>query len=128
MNTTIKHAFSIGLLVLAMTTSGCAGCGPGYSNGERECSVRKIGNKGLIWKSWEGECLLSNALISHSDGNGGTSMRADTFVFSVDPSAVEKVQAAARSGQRVTLFYKQWFISPSNIDSSYVVVDVKGIQ
>jgi len=96
----------------------CA-CGPNYSNGSRIGIVTKLSQKGIVWKSWEGEMLIALP----TDVAGTT--QPEKFAFTVDPSAVEKVQVAMNSGRRVELIYRQWWLKPPTQDTLYVIVDVK---
>lgn len=95
------------------------GCGKNYSNGERVGVVTKLSEKGLIWKSYEGEMLM--ALPAEVAGT----TQPEKFEFNVSPEAVEKVQTAMKSGKRVTLVYRQWFWAPPTIDNQHVIIDVK---
>lgn len=94
-------------------------CGENYSSGTRVGVVTKLSEKGIVWKSWEGELLM--ALPS----TVGSATQPEKFEFNVAPSAVEKVTAAMQSGHRVELVYRQWWMAPVSIDNDHVVVDVK---
>lgn len=109
------------LLIGAMLTAalGLTACGENYSNGDRVGIVTKLSEKGLIFKSWEGEMLIALP----ADVAGTT--QPEKFAFNVAPEAVEKVKAAMNSGKRVTLIYRQWAIPPITIDHEHVIVDVK---
>src|SRR5579872_587028 len=52
-----------------------------YSEGSRTGQVYKFSEKGLIYKSWEGEMYLGGV---SSDGNGN--LQVDTFYFSIPSS------------------------------------------
>jgi hypothetical protein len=95
------------------------GCGQNYSNGERAGVITKLSEKGLIFKSWEGEMLI--ALPAAVAGT----TQPENFAFNVAPEAVPKVKAAMASGQRVSVVYRQWALSPPTIDHAHVVVDVQ---
>jgi hypothetical protein len=98
------------------------GVNPHYSDGVRAGTVTKLSNKGLIWKSWEGE-LLVGGMRESSDGK---SMVPNIMEFNVsDPSIIEKLQSAIDSGQKVVLTYNQWFISPIWIENDHVIVSIK---
>lgn len=101
-------------LVLAL---GLTACFPNYSNGTRVGVVTKLSEKGVIFKSWEGELLM--ALPA-----GVSAMNAEKFRFTVDSSAVAAVQEAMRTGARVELTYHQWLYSPPNMDTDYAVTAV----
>lgn len=99
-----------------------AACGPNYSNGTRLGVVTKLSQKGLIFKSWEGELLVA------LPQSVASATQPEKFEFNVDPACVDKVRAAMNSGKRVELVYRQWAITPPTIDNDHVVVDVKDAQ
>ncbi len=90
-----------------------------YSDGSRVGIVTKLSEKGVFWKSWEGEMLM--ALPASQAGT----TEPEKFEFNVAPEAVEKVQAALVSGKRVELVYRQWLVAPVSIDNDHVIIDVK---
>lgn len=111
----------IGVLILfiGIFVGGCvSGVGRDYSSGTRVGVVTKLSQKGIIFKSWEGEMLM--ALPA-----GMNNVDPEKFQFNVETAAVPKVEAAMRSGHRVELVYRQWWISPVSIDADHVIVDVK---
>jgi hypothetical protein len=104
----------LALFVLA----GCA-CGRGYSEGERTGTVYKLSNKGLIWKTWEGEMLLGGARQTESGAV------ANIWAFTVlKPEIVTVVSAAQQSGQPMTARYIQWFSSGPTMDSDYELISL----
>ena len=108
--------------IAALSLSACA---PNYSNGERVGVITKLSHKGIFWKSWEGS-MNQGGTKEVSDGNGNVSAVPNAFDFNVeDPAVIEKLKQAAKSGERVEVSYRQWFITPPNINNSYVIVDVK---
>jgi hypothetical protein len=106
------------LAVLCICWLG-AGCGQNYSNGERVGIVTKLSKKGLIWDSWEGEMIMALP----ADIAGTTT--PEKFEFNVAPECVDKVQAAMKSGKRVTLVYREWWYAPPTIEHDHVIIDVK---
>lgn len=92
------------------------------SIGTRVGVVTKLSEKGLVYKSWEGEMLMA---LPASVAN---TTEPEKFEFNVDPAAIAKVMAALRSGQRVELVYREWALPPLSIDHGHVVVDVRGAQ
>jgi hypothetical protein len=109
------------ILLCAFGLSKCTGCMPNYSQGERTGVVVKISNKGVMFRSWEGQMNLGAAAI------GGDGMMVPTvFQFStLDPKIADQLSAAAQHGSRVTLKYRQWLIPPIQIDTSYVIEEVR---
>lgn len=104
------------------------GCAPNYSEGERVGLVTKLSNKGLIWKSWEGS-MNQGGMKEVTDDKGRASVVPNTFDFNAsDPAVIEKLRDAAKTGRRVELVYRQWFIAPLTIENSRVVVSVKDAQ
>ena len=96
-----------------------------YSEGERAGMIVKLSQKGLIWKTWEGEATVYQ---------GGV---ATTYiwVFSIDnndPNKQEllnKVQSAFQSGQPVKLIYQQTIATPPwRGTSTYFVKDLTDAQ
>jgi hypothetical protein len=115
----VKRIVSAALAALALTA-----CGRGYSNGERAGVVTKFSEKGLVWKSWEGELNLGG-MRSQSTDNGGVAMVANIWRFSVkDDRIVYEIQNALESGDSVSLRYTEWMAMPLDIDSSYEVTAV----
>ncbi len=105
-------AVGITLLVLAMTWNGI---NSEYSDGTRVGTVVKFSYKGLLYKSWEGEIL-----VTAQGASAGY-----TFDFNVsNPLIVDAITIALNNGQRVKLHYLQWFINPVRIESDYVIDSV----
>jgi len=110
-----KLRVTIGVILLAIMTTSCM---PNYSNGDRIAVVTKLSEKGMIWKSWEGEALVV------VPGQVSTAIQPQILRFNVDPKAVAAVQIALESGQRVKLVYRQWAMAPPTIDHDHVVTAV----
>jgi len=77
------------------------------STGERCGEIIKFSNKGVFFKTWEGEMIL---------GGGSTNAVNQTFCFSIDGSRkrnenvedlVSKIQEALISGKRTRIKYVQ---------------------
>jgi len=103
-------------------SSGCiGGCGETYSVGERSGTVWKFSHKGLAWKSWEGELNLGGAAVAE----GGV-MVPNVWRFSTrNPAVAKQLEAAQTSGKRVTVSYRQWFVKPWAISTSYELTGVR---
>lgn len=112
------------LIIAAIMAVLLASCGV-YSEGERSGQVTKISQKGIIFKTSEGELVMSGMRKS-SDSDGNTSIVANVFKYSVtDPGLVQKLTDAARSGTPVTLVYDQFLIpSPTHRKTEYIIRDV----
>lgn len=110
----------LAFLLVPVVNSGCSGCGSGYSEGERSGYVVKLSKKGIVFKSFEGELRLAGG------GLGGVGTDPTGWQFSVsDPKVADQVQEVATSGERVTLVYRQWLVSPTGVDTDYDIVAVK---
>ncbi|MFN7452421.1 MAG: hypothetical protein ACK5R5_05930 [Alphaproteobacteria bacterium] len=113
----VGGALFIGIPIVKLS----GGAMPNYSEGSRVGQVLKISNKGIIWKSWEGELLMSNAAIGNSDGG----MVRDVWEFSVrDEAVAREIERAAEEGRRIQLHYTQHLIRPIQLSTSYTVVRV----
>ena len=108
-------------VLLILSVLFISACGPNYSNGDRIGVVTKLSEKGLIFKSWEGEMIIALP-------NTVSALNAERFTFNVDHEAVSKVKDAMQSGTRVKLVYRQWLVSPPTIDNNHVVIDVQPVQ
>lgn len=116
---------AIAIAVAAICISACA---PNYSEGERVGVVTKLSYKGLIWKSWEGS-MNQGGTKEVFDDKGNASVVPNAFDFNAsDPAVIDKLKEAAKTGKRVELVYRQWFISPPNIENGRVIVAVKDAQ
>jgi hypothetical protein len=105
---------------------GCAGLSAvKYSDGERVGTVTKFSNRGLLWKTWEGE-LLMGGVVRDSDGHAA----ANVWQFSVtDPAVVRELQEAQDAGEPVRLQYTQNMTSmPWSGDTSYRVIRVTRVK
>jgi hypothetical protein len=100
---------------------------PDYSDGQRTGDIYKFSKKGIFWKSYEGEMYLGGMV---SDGSGGLQM--EKFRFSIPKEQFDEKQelidklteCQQNRDEKCTVEYKQWFISPIEISSRYVVEDV----
>jgi len=119
----VTPIFALAVFV-AVGAVRCTGCDSGYSDGSRAGQVVKFSQKGLLVKSFEGELNLGGFKTKSTDN--GNQVVANVFEFTVrNPALVPKVQAAMESGNRVTLVYRQWLMSPWTMDSRYEVVEVR---
>lgn len=83
-----------------------------YSDGERTGVIRKISQKGIAFKTWEGELQMSGIAMQSDQTqmnqviNGG-----NVWEFSVErdhDDIIKAIQTAEAKGNRVTLHYKQY--------------------
>jgi len=112
------------VLLMAAAAVMLTACGV-YSEGERTGQVTKLSEKGIIFKTHEGELVMSG-MKTRTDGEGRSSVIANVFEYSVtDPAIVAKINAAARTGDPVTLVYDQYLIpAPVHRKTSYIIRDV----
>lgn len=107
--------------MVTVFSGGCMGCDKGYSDGDRTGVITKFSNKGIMWKSWEGQLNLGG-MVKNSDDQ----MVPNVWEFTVtDEAIVPQVQAAQAAGHPVTLHYTQWLLNPVWIDSQYEITSVK---
>ena len=112
------------LFGLALFSLTLVGCSENYSNGERIGFVTKFSNRGLIWKSWEGELNLTQTGMNTSS----------TFQFSIDndrqdEKVVKVLDSAATLGWKVKIRYhettgKNWFRNRGETDHFVETVEV----
>lgn len=91
-----------------------------YSDGDRFGLLQKISHKGNLFKTYEGELLLSSV-----SGNQNTPIASEKFYFSVtDAHVAQKLNDL--QGHHVTVHYKQKN-SPAfwRGDSEYIVDSVR---
>lgn len=133
METSEKIALFIGaslvlLFVYFMFVGPFTGLYYGYSEGERTGDIYKFSQKGLFWKSWEGEMYLGGMMRNEKGG-----LELEKFYFSIPADQVlekqeqiDKLKECARNrNKKCTITYTQWFVAPAKISSAYVVQDVK---
>lgn len=119
MNYTVVMSAVIVSLVGGCSVATMKGCGSGYSHGSRVGTVRKLSEKGLIWKSWEGELVLGGSVKSE---NGPI---IEVWSFSATPAAASNINQIMLNGKKCELTYDQWFIGPISQNSTYTVTGVK---
>lgn len=111
------------LTIYGITMCSKHGLAEGYSEGDRIGVIRKFSEKGLIFKSYEGEMMLAMP-----EGYFG---QADTFLFSVpkeNKKIANKIMEGMKSGKRCKLRYSQYLLSPIYLSSSYVITDVEILE
>lgn len=110
----------LAMLATVMVTSGCTGCGSGYSEGDRVGVVTKFSRKGLICKSWEGEMVLTGF---RSADNGA--VVANIWRFSANDAVASQVSKAMQTGGPLKLSYSQWAWGPFCQDTEYDITKVE---
>lgn len=110
-------AIVIGLAVLSFFYFGT------YSRGERVGTVMKLSEKGLIFKTHEGQLNIEAFGAVRSQN-----FVSQTFEFSVEnkhPEVVQKLQQAMSEGRRVNLKYiERYWLVPWRGDTKHFVRSV----
>lgn len=111
--------FVLGCIMFSLIIKTTTGILPNYSNGIRIGYIIKISNKGLIFKTNEGELQL---------GTGNQASLQEPFRFSVkDENTLKVIQN--NIGNKVELTYNQWLKMPYRIgESSYEINSIKIIE
>lgn len=82
-----------------------------YSEGTRAGIIMKVSKKGTIFKTWEGQMNLETFGAMKTDN-----IVSEIFSFSVErgnEELIDELNAAALSGERVNLKYKERYIQVS---------------
>jgi len=111
----------VGLVVLSFFYFGV------YSKGDRVGKVIKISEKGLLFKTYEGQINMEGFGAVQS-----ANIFSQTFEFSVEKSrtdVIESLQQAMNEGKRVNIHYieRYWHIFWRG-ESKYFVRDVKILE
>lgn len=104
---TKNHLLVIATIIVFAITLWITLYGPGilYSEGTRSGVVTKISNKGVLFKTNEGELSLQRN--TNVDGQ----IITDVFYFSVEEEKiVNDIRDAEKSGDRITLRYKEYIL------------------
>lgn len=117
----------LAVLLMPFMFCGCYGCskielGEGYRDG----TIRKLSHTGWIWKTWECE-MLGDGMRLTSDEHG-TRVSPETFQYTVDPAAVEAIQAIPPA-KRVRLHYRRHGAAwRPNGETAYFVTKVERLN
>jgi hypothetical protein len=94
-----------------------------YSEGNRTGLLQKFSHKGNLFKTYEGELVLSSLT-----NNGVSTMSAEKFYFSVDDKTVAD-KMAGLEGQKVIVHYQEKKAALSwRGDSPYIVDSVSVVK
>lgn len=95
-----------------------------YSSGDRAGTISKFGERGYIFKTWEGQLMEGG----FSGETGSLSPRYWDF-SSKDDTVVEKIRRALSTGERVTLLYREKYVKfPWNGETKFMVYDVEFLK
>ncbi len=102
-----------------------------YSTGLRVGMVNKVAEKGLFWKTYEGQMALEGIV------SGGSSSGANVWDFSIDRQAwhgenpkelADKISGYAEAGTKVKITYNQPFATwPWRAGTTYLVQSVEPV-
>lgn len=113
----LLFALAIGLLVLAFFYFGV------YGRGDRVGKVMKISEKGVMFKTYEGQINMEGFGAVKSDN-----MFSQTFEFSVEgdrQDVIDELQKAMTEGSRVNISYiERYWVLPWRGESKYFVREV----
>lgn len=119
---TIKKIL-IFILILALAVVAFLYFGT-YSEGHRAGIIMKVSKKGTIFKTYEGQMNLETFGAVKTDN-----IVSETFSFSIEKGndqLIDELNAAALSGDRVNLEYKERYIQvPWRGDSKYFATGVE---
>jgi len=103
------------MLVFVPIVALTGGLLEGYSDGYREGYITKVSQRGVVFKTFEGQMQI---------GTGQQAALQEPFEFSIsDPDMAEFVESYL--GEKVRLKYKQWLIMPYWVGSSgYDIVEI----
>jgi hypothetical protein len=99
-----------------------------YSDGSRAGTIIKFSNKGVVFKTYEGELNLGMVIIENAAANYGSNI----FYFTVPSgsnSVLKTIDSVMLTGNRVKLFYKEKYIKfPWVGDSKYLIYKVEVLK
>ncbi len=119
----LKQLVLAGVIGVGVLGAGKIGCSNyTYSNGSRTGYVNKFSEKGVVFKTHEGD--LTMTLGANQNGIG-----VNTWSFSVkDNTIAQRVEQAMEDGRKVKLTYEQTMTTvPWKGDTTYFVTGVEYI-
>ena len=114
--------------LLALLPICLCACVPNYSDGVRSGTITKLSNKGLFFKSWEGQINLGGMRSELSSDGKSSSMVPNIDCFNIPNSRQDLIalaQSSMTTGKTVEISYDQWFISPVSIGCDTVIKGIK---
>lgn len=116
--------WAIGMPIIALACVSALRCDgglmSGYSDGVREGYITKVSDKGVVWKTWEGQIQV---------GTGEMAALQQPFDFSIPKNKRDLHEAAMTNlGKRVRITYVEWLLMPYSVGSSgYEVVSIESV-
>ena len=107
----------LAIVIVLIVSIGYFKYGFTYSKGYRAGLLQKFSEKGLIFKTYEGEMILSSV-----QSNANVALASEKFLFSVADEAVAK-QMEQIQGKHVVVHYKEKNGALPWIGESYYIVD-----
>ena len=95
-----------------------------FSDGYRSGKIMKVSERGIIFKTWEGQMDLQTFGAVKDKSN----MVTETFKFSIveDDVLIKELEAAALAGERVNLhYYERYMIVPWRGDTKVFVIGIE---
>lgn len=112
------------LLLMVVGVTSCVMVAPGipYGEGQRIGKLYKVSEKGLLFKTYEGELSLE-LMTANSNGN----MVNKIFNFSVvDPTMALQLEEAVKRPESVTLLYEEFLLRGYKYGNTrYTIVGVE---
>jgi hypothetical protein len=110
-------AFGVDAVIISCGT----GLLPNYSEGVREGFVTKVSEKGVIWKTYEGQIQV---------GTGDISALQPPFEYSLPKSnKIMQSRLIASLGKKVRITYRQWFVMPYSVgESGYELLTIEELE
>lgn len=122
----IFFTFLIGLLVLAALGLGATDLfvkSLTFSEGYRVGNIVKLSQKGVIFKTWEGQLNLGGV---DADGQGGFSPIWNFSVYQSNEEVRQAIDRAVQDESRVKLYYREKFFTlPWRGDTKHFVYKVE---
>jgi len=107
----------LAIVIVLIVSIGYFKYGFTYSKGYRAGLLQKFSEKGLIFKTYEGEMILSSV-----QSNANVALASEKFLFSVADEAVAK-QMEQIQGKHVVVHYREKNGALPWIGESYYIVD-----
>ena len=109
--------WSLVIVIVLIVVFGYFKYGFVYSKGYRAGLLQKFSEKGMIFKTYEGEMILSSV-----QSNANVAIASEKFLFSVADDAVAR-QMEQIQGKQVIVHYKEKNGALPWIGDSYYIVD-----
>jgi len=107
----------LAILIVLIVSIGYFKYGFTYSKGYRAGLLQKFSEKGLVFKTYEGEMILSSV-----QSNANVAIASEKFLFSVADDIVAR-QMEQIQGKHVVVHYKEKNGALPWIGESYYIVD-----